>query len=372
MNTHLKHFMVTLIFISGVQGLFQHASLAGTADPVGDTPSTVEASLMDITESYPAVGTVKPKSETRLESQIRALVKKVHVRPGSKIKKGDLLVTLDSRQAASGLEQAREALKAATAGKKKAVQAVKSAEAALKQARLRYERVKTYFVSNAATREELESAESAYLQSKARLSMAREALDGARAGIKQAREVVEQSRVGLEFTRIKAPSNGEIIQRLVEPGDLALPGKPLVTLRTESGFRIEAHVREGLINRVRPGMELSAEIATLGKNFKVVVEEIVPYADPDTRTFLIKAAIPMSPGLYPGMYARLLIPESQTRVVVIPQNAVIRTGQIEMVLLHENNQRHRRYITTGRTRQGMVEVLSGLSQGDVVEIREAF
>jgi RND family efflux transporter MFP subunit len=334
--------------------------------PVAGISGTVTAVSTTVMETWPAVGTVRPRSETKIQAQIQAQVKAVHVRAGDPVKPGDLLVTLDSRQPLSRLDRAIQGLESSTAARQKALQGIASARAAHKEAMLNFQRIKGYLTANAATRQELETAESNFIQAKAGLSMAKEARGEADSGIKQAKEVVKQARVGLGFTRITAPVRGEVIQRLVEPGDLALPGTPLVMLRTKTGFRIEAHVREGLVSRVTPGTRLTAEIPTLGTFCQAVVEEIVPYADPETRTFLVKAAIDPVKGLYPGMYAKLMIPESETEVILIPRSCVIRTGQLELVRVRTDQGWERRYVTTGKENGDQIEVLSGVAPGEVL------
>ncbi|HKK90964.1 MAG TPA: efflux RND transporter periplasmic adaptor subunit [Desulfobacteraceae bacterium] len=330
---------------------------------------TAAARVETITEKYRAVGTIKPRMETRIESQIRATVKEVLVTSGDDVSQGQLLITLDSRQPEARLTKAEQALKEAKSSKRQAEQTIHSARAARKEASQQYQRIKGYYSSNAATEQELESAESAWLQAKANFARASQALNGAEARIQQAQEAVKEARVGLGFTEITAPFNGRVITRTIEPGDLALPGKPLMTIRTETGFRLEAHVREGMINRVKKGQELTAEITSLDRVCRATVEEIIPYADPETRTFLVKAAIPSLPGLYPGMYGKLLIPAASTEVVLVPADAVRKIGQLEIVMVMENSQYQKRYVKTGRTMDGMVEILSGLRGDETISYK---
>jgi len=182
---------------------------------------------------------------------------------------------------------------------------------------------------------------------------------------------VKQAAVDLGFSNITAPSTGEVIKRMVEPGDMAVPGKPLLVIRTQSGFRIEAHVREGLINTIRPNQTLQAEIPTLNAVCNAEVEEIIPYADPETRTFLVKASLPVIDGLYPGMYGKLLVPESSKKVILIPADAVVRTGQLELVMVKNNSSWRLRYVKTGKSRGTMIEILSGISDKEIVGLGEA-
>jgi len=113
-------------------------------------------------------------------------------------------------------------------------------------------------------------------------------------------------------------------------------------------------------------MQLPATIATLGKEVQTDVEEIIPYADPQTRTFLVKASLPPINGLYPGMFGKLRIPVQTENVVVIPENALRIVGQLEMVTVKEGDRWTRRYIKTGRRLDKHVEVLAGLKGDEVL------
>jgi multidrug efflux pump subunit AcrA (membrane-fusion protein) len=140
---------------------------------------------------------------------------------------------------------------------------------------------------------------------------------------------------------------------------MAMPGKPLAILRTSGSLRIEAYVREGLISKVTPGMELDVDIKTLGTRAKAVVSEIVPYADPRTRTFLVKADLPAIAGIFPGMYGKLLIPVMDSDEVTIPEKAIQTIGQLQLVMVKDGETWKRRYIKVGTPLpDGRVEVLS--------------
>lgn len=356
-----------MAYQGGARNVIEPGKTGGPEDRA-ETRTFQEARTVtrSITEYYKAVGTVRPESESRIESRISAQVESIHVGPGDGVERGDIMVTLDDRQPVSRLEKARQALKGAKAARSQAAQQVESAKAAFNEARLNYQRVQEYVKADAATNRELENAESSYLQAKAGLSKARQALVETESGIRRAENAVEEAEVELEFTRITAPMEGEVIRRMVEPGDLALPGKPLVLIRARNGFRLEAHVREGLVKHIIRGQTLKAEIPTLDTTVNAVVNEVIPRADPETRSFLVKAVIPSIKGLYPGMYGKLLIPESESRVVLIPENALITTGQLDLVIVKNADGWSRRYIKTGRKRNGMIEVLSGLNGNEII------
>ena len=212
----------------------------GGKGPVISPQNTAQIQTTNIMEWYEAVGTVRPRTETKIDSQVAAQVLDVKVSPGNTVTKGQLLIALDSRQLTSRLDQAQEALKRAVASKKQSQQAIAAAEAAFRQAEADYQRVQKYFKSQAATAQDLERAEAMFLQAQAEAERTREGLSAAQAGIRQAEAVVKESKIALEYSQIKAPESGVVLKRFVEPGDLALPGKPLLTLRTAGSLRLEA------------------------------------------------------------------------------------------------------------------------------------
>lgn len=330
----------------------------------------VRAEKENITEYYEAVGTVRPKTETRIEAQITGRILEIPVRPGKKVKKGKTLVLLDDRESQTRLDQARLALTSAKARKERAKEVLISAKAVLNQAQSSYERIKTLFDSGSVTSHELEVAESKYLQSNAGVEQAEEGLNEADSEVLRVEKMIEQSKISLGYTRIRAPEEGEVVKRLAEPGDLAWPGKPLLIIQTRGELRLEAQVREGLIRHVPFGTELEMVVTALDTTLMGTVEEIVPSADPMTRTFLVKVGLPHHEGLFPGMFGRLLVPIQEKEVVVVPDDAVSNIGQMEVVTVLEDNRWIQIFIKTGRKiDNNRLEILSGLNGGEQLALK---
>ncbi len=347
----------------------QPGIIAPEKTPAAGGADTVSAKIETVTEYYDAVGTVQPRTQARIEAQVSGQVTDVRVNAGDTVTAGELLITLDDRQMQARLAQAAQSLKSASAQKEQARQAVNAAEAAFAEAESAYQRIKNFFESDAATEQDLEQVRSKYLQAKAALKRARDGFSGTAAGVRMAEEMVKEAKIGLGYTKIKAPAGGEVLKRLVDPGDLAMPGKPLLVLKTAGGLRLEAYVRESLVQRVKTGARLNVELVTLQKTVESEVEELIPYADPQTRTFLVKTRLPDLPGLYPGMYGKLRIPYKQVELVLIPKDAVDEVGQLELVMVKTDAGWKRRYIKTGNIYGDKVEVLSGLSGDEILKLR---
>jgi len=362
-------FIVLILYMGGFfrTGLIKPGLLktVETAEP----DRTAYAAVEDITEWYEAVGTVRSRAETDISAQITGRILEIIVRPGDKVEKGDPMIYLDNRQLQAKFDQARQGLKAAKAKKEQAEQALVAAQAVFAQAEAQYNRIKTYFDQQAATKKDLEQAEASLKQAKAGVEQARKGVVAAGAGVQQAKEVVEEERVSLGYTNIIAHETGKVAKRLAEPGDLAWPGKSLLILYAPGALRLEAHVREGLIGKVLPGLKLRVAINALNATLEGTVEEVIPLADPLSRTFLVKVAIPAIASLYPGMFGRLLVPLDVRQAVVVPRNAVYRVGQMEVVKAEKDGRWCDCFVKTGKEIDGRVEILSGLKGNERIAVK---
>lgn len=292
-----------------------------------------------------ATGTVQAKDETVISARITATIAKVNVRAGDRVELGDPLIELDAREAGARLAQQR--------------QVVAAAEAQLAQARSEHQRNQNIF--KASPRAISQSAIDAALA----------ALRAAQAETARAHRGVEEALTASSYANIDAPIGGTIIERFADPGDTATPGTPLLKLYNPQLLRLEANVRETLATRLRTGTALRVHIDALDMDLEGTVEEIVPSADPGSRSFLVKVTLPENESLYPGMFGRLRIPSTEADRYYVPVAAVRRMGQLEFVMAESERGAVRRYVRTGnRGADGRIEVLSGLEPGERVIVPE--
>lgn len=332
--------------------------------------TTCERTTVDVVEE--AVGTVRSRTRVVLTAQVPARIVAIGPRVGESVKAGDVIVTLDDRELAAGLAGARDALAAAEAAKRQAEQARVQGEARLTLASSRYERVKGFVARGAATEEQLEAAEADLAQAKSGVADAAAAIAAGEARIAQAHQVVAGAEVAFGHAEIAAPFDGVVVERSVEPGDVAWPGRPLLVLIDPSSLRLDAIVREGLISRIEPGAEFEVELPSAGVNVTGKVAELVPSADPRTRTFEVRVAIPPTAGVLQGMFGRLRLPVGRREVVRLDAAAVSHVGQIETVLVKDGDRWTRRLVSTGADLPGgAVEILAGLSGGETVGLPES-
>jgi RND family efflux transporter MFP subunit len=300
---------------------------------------TVIASQVPVIEQ--ATGTVRSRHETVLSARITARVIEVLVNAGDSVVAGDVVLTLDDRDLRAQLQQLE--------------QAVVAARANLAEAEPRYTRAKSLYAQNAASKAEVESAEAR--------------LHSARAELTRSQRAVEEAETALSYSVIRASAPARVIDRLVDPGDTATPGEPLLRLYDPGQLRLEANVRESLATRLQRGQSLVAHVDALGAEYSVSIEEIVPSADPGSRSFIVKVSLPDDAQLYPGMFGRLLIAYGSEERYYVPQRAVARVGQLEFVNVVGEEGVERRFVRTGaQAEDGMVEVVSGLRPGERIVV----
>jgi len=362
---------VIVLYAAGVFGpdRVEPGTVPGSA-PLAAPTSQASATLGDVDVFEFAVGTVASRTRVGVAAQVTGRVRTVAARAGELVKAGQELVVLDDRELTARLQQAREGLEAAESNRERQLQAKVRAEALLVQAKARHERNITLRERGVATPEEMEAAQAGLLSAQAGVDDAVAAISGAASTIQQAEQFVAEATVALGHARVLAPIDGVIAERYVEPGDLALPGRDLLAVLDPNSLRLEAQVREGLIARIEPGQRLQVELPAAGKTVEAVVAELIPWADPASRTFLVRLNFDPVAGVYPGMFGRLRVPVGRRTVVSIPASTVARVGQLETVLVQEQGSWQRRLITTGELlADGGVEVLSGL-RGDETVGRE--
>jgi RND family efflux transporter MFP subunit len=290
-----------------------------------------------------AAGTIRSKVETVISPLITASISSISVRSGDEVEQGDVLVKLDSRELKARVDQARQSVIAAQAG--------------MTRSEKEFKRVRRISKADPGA------------VSKAELDRTQAALSTAQAHLLRARRQEDEARTALSYGTLTAPIAGRVVERYADPGDTARQGEPLLRIYDPNNLRLEASVRESVASHLAKGQKLAARIDALGKELEAVVDEIVPSADPGSRSFLVKSILTSTTGLYPGMFGRLLIPMGWTEKTYVPVQAVTRVGQLDFVIVRTEQGPIRRYVRLG-SRRGttQVEVISGLAPGEEISL----
>ncbi|MGY6276054.1 efflux RND transporter periplasmic adaptor subunit [Methylomonas sp. MgM2] len=338
--TSISTLLVLLLMILWMAGAFEqkiqpgiHAAGSRYSGPA----LTLTSERIPLFEDVAA--SVQSGQTTEVAAQIQARIKAIHVKAGDSVKPGQMLITLD--------DQNLKARSAQAGGNLNAI------NARLQNARSHFNRTQGLYHKESATLADLEMAKADYESLIAQAASARQALT-------EARHV-------LHYGRIKATFAARVIDRYAEPGDIALPGKKLLTLYDPAALRFEANVREAVAVGLQVGQVLEARIDTLNKTLPVTIAEIVPAAESAARSVLIKTRVEQQAGLFPGLFARLRIPQGEEQVLLMPEAYLQQAGQLDMVWVLQDGRIVRRFVRLGqRYPDGRIKILAGLQAGDRV------
>ena len=334
-----------MLYLDGAFGrkVTPRTPAGGGVAPVASS-QLVEAKFIDIPNLELAPGTIRPLHEIALASKVREPEKviEVNVVAGQEVHKGDLLMKLDLSTWQNRKEMSEAKLKIA--------------QSARDDAQRNHDRMKEAFDKNVATRTELDNA--------------KYHLEGAQSEVVAAQRALDEAAMNLDYTQIRAPMDAVVIDKRADVGDTVSPGQVLVSLYDK--MQLIANVREGLMKNLKTGQNIGVYIDDIGEACEGKISEIVPQADPATRTFLVKVVGECHAGVRPGMYAKLLVPLGDKQVLVIPPAAIVQVGQLTMVDVAGGKALERRNVQLGKQidfgGKPFVQVLSGLRAGEKVAI----
>jgi RND family efflux transporter MFP subunit len=307
-----------------------------------------------IPDQIVAVGTVRASETSQVSAQTMGNVISVNVREGDAVSQGQVLATIDPAQAQAGLDRVQAALSAA-----QHELAAAETEKSLTESTLK--RFDTLYQRKSVSPQEYDEVKARYQGAMARA-------EAAQAGTAQAKAAVTQAQTAFGYTKLRAPYSGVVTERKVDPGMLAAPGMPLLTVEASGRFRLEATVDEGSFRFVRIGSSVPVTLdAYPDQELSGKVIQIVPAADPNTRTFLIKIELPVDSVLRSGLFARAYFSRGERESLVVPKTAVVDRGALKGVYVVGPDQiAALRFVTVGDTVGDRLEVLSGLNSKEAV------
>jgi multidrug efflux pump subunit AcrA (membrane-fusion protein) len=292
-------------------------------------------------------------------------VRAILVEEGQPVKAGQPIVVLDQRQVSAQLQQAEAALSETRKAENAAVSARESAHAAAELARLNYDRYVPMLKEEAVTPQEFDAVDARHRQAQAALTQAGAMAAAARSRVQQARAAVAAASVTHKDAVINAAYDGVMVDKLVEIGDLAVPGTPLVKIERTGDYRVDLELPESHILSIRIGDTVAVRVPGLIEQpLDGIVATIVPAADTKSRSFLVKVRLPDAANLRSGVFARVAVPIGTGRLILVPHSAVVHEGQLTGIYIVDSDQIARfRLIRTGKSLGNTIEVLSGLQEG---------
>jgi RND family efflux transporter MFP subunit len=307
-----------------------------------------------VSDFVEATGTVRASQSAQLSSQVMGTITRVNVHEGDRVRRGEVLITIDEAQQ-------RAAYSGANAGLQASQENIAAANADYALAESTMKRYQMLYDKKSVSPQEFDEV-------KARMAAAKARRDAAHAGRTQAEAGVSQASTAMGFTKIRAPFDGLVTAKLADAGAIATPGIPLLIVEDPGHFRLEATVDESKMGAVRLGEAAPVVIDALGEQAiagKVV--QIVPAADPASRTFTVKIDLPANSQIRSGLFGRARFARGERQSIFVPQTAVLSRGQLQAVYVVGKDQAASlRYVTLGAASAQQIEVLSGLEAGDQV------
>ena len=388
--------LVLIVLMLWLSGGFIHKIRADTPTTAKETSHVAAKSQAVEMRTFPLiveqVGTVQTRTQAQVAGRIMAQVLEVSVHEGQAVtgpngRQGGeptVLARLDARDIEAKLRQAQiqvtaaeEALAGATAQLAGVEAQQQAAEAQATQALADFKRMEGLFANQAVSSQDLDHARAQKDVTEAQVRAAVQQVSAVRSDAarleaqkEQAEAAVREAQVMLSFTTIESPLSGRVVRKMIDPGDMVTPGQPLFVIETPAEPELHAVVAESLVAGMQPEQKLDVRIDAIRQTLQGTVREIVPQADPRTRTMLVKVSLPPQASLVSGQFGTLAVPTGTYQALVIPARAVRQVGQLHLVdVVDDKGGAHRRFVTLGRSHADLVEVLSGLKQAERVIVR---
>jgi RND family efflux transporter MFP subunit len=273
-----------------------------------------------------AAGALTSQNISVLSSKVMGRVSYLGAREGDQVKAGRVLMRIESGEIMAQTVQA---------------------QAAYNNAKIQYDRIKSLYDAQASTQMEMEQATLGFETAKAGLAAAK-AMES--------------------YTVIMAPIDGQIMEKRINVGEMAMPGQPMLRIEDNRHLRLEVTVQEQDILQVQPGKRVAVSIDAMpGRELSGTVAQVVPASDVRTHSFVVKVDVPAEKGLITGMYGKAFFRTGRREAILVPRSAVVELSGITGVyVVGAEGTALFQMVQLGSGSGGSVEALTGLKAGDRV------
>ncbi len=376
---------IALVLAGGVWTV-QHFSQSPTEPKTTqETPITPVAvntwtvRLKKVPDSLELSGTIQAIDSAVLSTRVSGRIKALALQEGDRVKKGQMVAQIDvadiaaqSAQAQAGVGQSQAGLAQTKANLSQFKSQQVEARASLNLAKINQSRTAQLHNEGAISQSQLDQANTALEVAQAKVAQIESAIRQGEAAIAQSQAAIAQAKAGvgaasanISYGVIRAPFDGVVTQKLAYEGEMTTPGSPLLKLENTDHLRLEIAVPEAELRFIRINQPVVVKIDALDEKQTASVKQIVPTADPNSRSFIVKVPLKNSGHLISGMFGRIELPRDTREVILIPANTLVRRGQLEGVyVVDAHNQAELRWVKTGSVRDNQIEIASGLTDGD--------
>ncbi|CAN1208679.1 Efflux transporter periplasmic adaptor subunit [Tumidithrix helvetica PCC 7403] len=347
---------------------------------------TVIVRTQTIPDTLELSGTIHPVEQAVLSTRVMGRITQISLEAGDRFHKGDILAQIDvvdmaaqTNQAQFGVAQAEADLSRSRATLSQLEAQRLEMQATLRLAQVNQRRMAQLQKEGAISQSQLDEVNTRAEETSARLAQSESGIQQAQAAIAQSQAAVNRSESGVaaaaaseSYGTVIAPFDGAVVQKLAYEGEMAAPGTALLKVENPNRLQLEISVPEENLRFVRIGQSVQVRVDAIGASFTATIQQIVPTSDATSRSFLVKVPIPtaVNRGIISGMFGRIELPRGTRKSIFIPSNALLRRGQLEGVYVTQPKSPTAllRWVKTGKERDGQVEIVSGLVEGDRVII----
>ena len=274
-----------------------------TAPPSGPAVkvavATVRAGIWPLV--FEAVGTVQAETTSTVAAKLMGTITSVRVREGDRVRQGDVLVTIDERQVDAQRQQAEAPLSEARQVEQGTRAAREAATAGAELAAATHRRYLAMLSQESVSRQEFDEVDARQRQARAALAQSEDMQKAAAHRVRQAEAALAAASVSAGDAMVRAAFDGIVAAKMVDPGDLAVPGKPLLNLEKTGGHRVDIQVPEAYVRSVHSGQSVTARLERPAtSSMEGVIDIVAPAADPSSRSFLVKVRLPAGSEYVPG------------------------------------------------------------------------
>ena len=388
MRMQFKGLLMVGIILSGLV-IFNGCSGKPGPSENQSEPVTVKANIIQVTESMVPnremfTGTVISRDQAQVASKVMGTLTGVFVKEGQWVKAGQRLASIDTRDLQPNVDKASAGMQEIRSGLSELDKVEQEINAGLASARANYDYASTSHqrFSNLYKREAIsrEMYDESVRQSKMAESNVA-AMEAKRSGLadkrqqyyakqKQVQSDYQLAKVTLGYGTLVAPISGLVVKKYLDTGSMAVPGQPVFQIES-ADYQFQAAVKESMLSNLKIGGTVQVVLEALNQTIPSKIVEIIPSADPMSRTISIKTQLPKSELLRSGIYGKLEFQTGLSNKIMIPKTAILQRHSLEGVyVLDTANTVQYHLIKSGKEIDGQTEVLSGLEPGDRVVISE--
>ena len=300
--------------------------------------STQTAEYVSAIATHQFSGTVSSDRTVNLSTKMMGRITQLDVEEGDYAQKGDILVRIKDDNVRAQKRQVESSLS--------------EAKAALQNTETNYNRIKNLYEQKSATKKELDDITMQYKMAKAKVAT----LEG------RMQEIEDM----LDYTKLQAPFNGYVTAKMASEGDMAGPGQPIISFEKENEMKVNVTVPESRISLFSLDDTVSVDVKAAGFSSEGIVKNINQAGNRGSRQFSVEVMLPNTSEIKSGMFAEVSLKSQQDQAIVVPNSALIERGQLTgLYTLNDDSEVVLRWVRLGDKHGDGVEILSGLSEGEV-------